>query len=62
MGLLDYLVVISFTIPIVGIGIIYNWYYPNWRNHPIAKNLKQFTTGESDINRIAQDIDNEYRR
>lgn len=55
-------VITSITLPFLALITIWNWYEQNWRNHPIAKNLMYFTTAENNINRIAMDIDNEYRR
>ena len=54
--------VTAITLPFLALITIWNWYEQNWRNHPIAKNLMYFTTAENNINRIAMDIDNEYRR
>lgn len=58
----NFYVIGALTLPLVAAFIVWSWYEENWRNHPIAKNLMYFTTAESNINRIAMDIDNEYRR
>ncbi|KAK6622429.1 hypothetical protein RUM44_002240 [Polyplax serrata] len=58
---LDFLTAAALILPTIASVIVFKWYFENWRSHPIAKNLRNFTTGESDINRIASDIDSEYR-
>lgn len=59
------LVATSIIIPITISCIVLQWYNSSqykWRKHPIIQNLKNFTSTESDINRIIRDIDSEYKR
>lgn len=52
----------ALTVPTVTIGIAYYWYQNDWQNHPIAKNLQKYCNSGNEWDRVAADVNAEFRR
>lgn len=55
-------VVIAFLLPIIALAIAYCWYKNDWKNHPITKNLQKYCNHGIEWDRVAADVNAEFRR
>lgn len=55
-------VLFALTVPAVALAIVYLWSRDDWNNHPIAKNLQKYCNSGDNWDRVAADVNAEYRR
>lgn len=55
-------VIFSFVLPIISIGIIWYWLKNDWECHPIVQNIKKYCNSGENWDRLAADINAEFRR
>lgn len=55
-------VIFALTVPIVSAVIAYLWSKDDWKQHPIAKNLQKYCNSGGNWDRVAADVNAEYRR
>lgn len=55
-------VVFALIVPVFAIVIAYYWYQNDWRNHPIARNLQKYCNRGTEWDRVAADVNAEFRR
>lgn len=55
-------VLFAVTVPIVSLAVLYAWSRNDWSGHPIAKNLQKYCNSGDNWDRVAADVNAEYRR
>lgn len=55
-------VLFALIIPLIAAVVVYCWKLNNWRRHPIAVNLSKYCNADANWERVASDINAEFRR
>lgn len=55
-------VTFALTVPFITGAVVYIWKLNNWRRHPIAENLRKYCNADANWERVAADINAEFRR
>lgn len=56
------LVLLALLAPTIASGLVFYWQKNNWDNHPIVNNLRKYCNADKQWERIAADVNAEFRR
>lgn len=56
------LVILAFVAPTIASGVVFYWNKNDWNNHPIVTNLQKYCNADKQWERVAADVNAEFRR